>query len=83
MIFHTDRGSTYTAERFTTLYLQLEITQSMGRVGSCFDNTAVKAFFSSLERELLRGQEFRGYERPQAVVQDVPPVLPPRPPPQP
>jgi putative transposase len=35
VIFHTDRGSTYTAIRFTTLCRTLGVSQSMGRVGSC------------------------------------------------
>ena len=35
VIFHTDRGSTYTADAFTRLCRQLGIRQSMGRVGSC------------------------------------------------
>ncbi len=34
VIFHTDRGSTYTANAFTKLCRQLGIRQSMGRVGS-------------------------------------------------
>lgn len=42
VIFHTDRGSTYTAKAFTTLCRQLEIRQSMGRVGSCLDNAAAE-----------------------------------------
>ena len=70
VIFHTDRGSTYTADRFTALCRQLQITQSMGRVGSCFDNAAAEAFFSSLEWEVLRDAEFRGLEHAQAVVQE-------------
>ncbi|MGI8651161.1 MAG: IS3 family transposase, partial [Geodermatophilaceae bacterium] len=38
VIFHTDRGSTYTASSFTLLCKdKLGIRQSMGRVGSCFD----------------------------------------------
>jgi transposase InsO family protein len=37
VIFHTDRGSTYTADAFTRLCRQLGVRQSMGRVGSCFD----------------------------------------------
>ncbi len=37
VIFHTDRGSTYTADDFTKLCVGLKIRQSMGRVGSCFD----------------------------------------------
>jgi putative transposase len=34
VIFHTDCGFTYTATRFTTLCRKLEVSQSMGRVGS-------------------------------------------------
>ncbi|GLP76637.1 hypothetical protein TUM20983_37470 [Mycobacterium antarcticum] len=49
VVFHTDRGSTYTAKSFTALCRRLGIRQSMGRVGSCFDNAAAEAFFSSLE----------------------------------
>ena len=52
VIFHSDRGSTYTANDFTTLCETLDITQSMGRVGSCFDNAAAESFFSTLEHEV-------------------------------
>lgn len=37
VIFHTDKGTTYTAHRFTKLCRKLGIRQSMGQVGSCFD----------------------------------------------
>jgi len=70
MILHTDRGATYTAERFTSMCRALHITQSMGRVGSCFDNAAAEAFFSSLEWEVLSRTEFRSAEHAQAVVLD-------------
>ena len=70
VIFHTDQGSTYTADRFTAMCRSLEITQSMGRVGSCFDNAAAEAFFSSLEWEVLSRTEFRSLEHAQAVVLD-------------
>jgi len=53
VIFHSDRGSTYTANDFTTLCETLDITQSMGRVGSCFDNATAGSFFSTLEHEVL------------------------------
>lgn len=70
VIFHTDRGATYTAERFTSMCRGFHITQSMGRVGSCFDNAAAEAFFSSLEWEVLSRTEFRSAEHAQAVVLD-------------
>lgn len=68
LIFHTDRGSAYTANAFTTLCRQLDIRQSMGRVGSCFDNAAAEAFFSSLEWEVLSRNSFRDTLHAQAVV---------------
>jgi len=70
VIFHTDRGSTYTAEKFTTLCRRLQIRQSMGRVGSFFDNAAAEAFFSSLEWEVLSRHDFATTSAAQAVVID-------------
>jgi transposase InsO family protein len=70
VIFHTDRGSTYTANAFTKLCRQLGIRQSMGRVGSCFDNAAAEAFFSLLEWEVLSCNQFRDTSHAQAVVID-------------
>ena len=64
VIFHTDRGSTYTADRFTTLCRHLQIQQSMGRVGSCFDNAAAEAFFSSLQWEVLHDTSSAGSSTP-------------------
>ena len=58
VIFHTDRGSTYTAASFAGLCAKLGITQSMGRVGSCFDNAAAESFFSTLEWEVLSRHHF-------------------------
>jgi transposase InsO family protein len=70
VIFHTDRGSTYTANSFTKLCAQQGIRQSMGRVGSCFDNAAAEAFFSSLEWEVLSRHDFENTRQAQAVVLD-------------
>lgn len=57
-IFHTDRGSEYTAELFAAACSTVAITQSMGRAGSCFDNAAAESFFSTLEWELFRTTHF-------------------------
>lgn len=58
VIFHSDRGSTYTADSFTALCRKLHINQSMGRVGSCFDNAAAESFFSTLEHEVRSRYHF-------------------------
>jgi putative transposase len=57
-VFHTDRGSSYTARSFTGLCERFGVRQSMGRVGSCFDNAAAEAFFSTLEHEVLSRRHF-------------------------
>jgi putative transposase len=37
-IFHTDRGSTYTAAAFAATCRRLRVRKSMGRTGVCWDN---------------------------------------------
>ena len=69
VIFHTDRGSTYTARSFIRLCSGLGVRQSMGRVGSCFDNAAAEAFFSSLEWEVLSRHQLTDPDHARAVVQ--------------
>jgi transposase InsO family protein len=69
VVFHTDRGSTYTARDFTHLCKEkLGIRQSMGRVGSCFDNAAAESFFSTLEHEVLSRHTFATKAQARAVV---------------
>ncbi len=68
VVFHTDRGSTYTAGSFTSLCKSLKIDQSMGRVGSCFDNAAAESFFSTLEWEVLSRHHFATREQARQVV---------------
>ncbi len=68
VVFHTDRGSTYTARSFTRVCSDLGVRQSMGRVGSCFDNAAAEAFFSSLEWEVLSRHQLTDPDHARAVV---------------
>ena len=58
VIFHTDKGSEYTAELFAETCAALGVTQSMGRVGSALDNAMAESFNSTLEFELLRKHTF-------------------------
>jgi transposase InsO family protein len=68
VIFHSDRGSTYTAHDFTTLCRKLDIRQSMGRTGSCFDNAAAESFFSTLEHEVLSRHHFKTRKEAQQTI---------------
>ena len=68
VIFHSDRGSTYTAHHFTSLCHRLGIVQSMGRTGSCFDNAAAESFFSTLEHEVLSRHHFRTREEARQTI---------------
>jgi transposase InsO family protein len=37
-VFHSDRGSNYTSAEFAGVLKRLDIRQSVGRTGICFDN---------------------------------------------
>ncbi|MFL4953234.1 IS3 family transposase [Streptomyces sp. MMS24-I31] len=58
VIFHSDRGSEYHSRRFRRACRRLGVTQSMGRVGSCFDNAVSEAFHSVLEVEYVHRHTF-------------------------
>lgn len=58
VIFHTDRGTQYTAEAFADACDKLGIVRSTGRAGSALDNAAAESFFSTLEHELLSRRTF-------------------------
>lgn len=68
VIFHSDRGSTYTAYDFTRLCDRFGIVQSMGRTGSCFDNAAAESFFSTVEHEVLSRHHFKTRKEAQEAI---------------
>ena len=59
VIFHSDRGSEYTAEAFERACRKLGVLQSMGRVGSALDNAAAEAFNSTIKVEYIHRHRFR------------------------
>jgi transposase InsO family protein len=59
VIFHSDRGSEYTAEAFEAACRRLGVVQSMGRVGSALDNAASEAFNSIIKVEYIHRHRFR------------------------
>ena len=62
LIHHSDRGSQYTAIRFTQRLADAGIRPSMGSVGDSFDNALAENFFSTLKVELVYRTSFRTRE---------------------
>jgi transposase InsO family protein len=52
VIHHADNGSQYTSCSFTDRALDENVALSFGRVGTCADNAAMEAFWSTLKREV-------------------------------
>ena len=50
-IFHSDRGSNYTSADFAAVLDELGIRQSVGRIGSCFDNALAESFNAAVKVE--------------------------------
>lgn len=51
-IFHSDRGVQYTSQGFQDFCRQQQVTQSMGAVGTCWDNAVAESFFATLKGDL-------------------------------
>ncbi|GAA1651641.1 IS3 family transposase [Georgenia ruanii] len=56
VIFHSDHGSVYTSKDFAKLCKQLDVTQSMGAVGTSADNSLAESFNATLKREVLQDE---------------------------
>jgi putative transposase len=52
VVHHSDRGAVYTSLAFSRRVAELELDQSFGSTGDCYDNAAVESFFATLKREL-------------------------------
>jgi putative transposase len=58
VIFHSDRGTQYTSEEFQKWCGTNKVTQSMGKVGVCWDNAVAENFFSHLKTEFYHHHRF-------------------------
>jgi putative transposase len=50
-VFHSDRGSNYTYAEFGAVLSGLEIRQSVGRTGICYDNALAESFNAAVKVE--------------------------------
>ena len=53
LIHHSDQGSQYVALAFGQYARANGISQSMGQVGSAYDNSVAETFFATLKKELI------------------------------
>ncbi|MEV4889948.1 IS3 family transposase [Nonomuraea sp. NPDC055795] len=51
-VIHTDRGSEYASAAFGDRLTALDLRQSTGRTGSCFDNAVAESFHAVLKEEI-------------------------------
>lgn len=58
IIFHGDRGSQYMSHDYRQALADLEMLQSVGRTGVCWDNAVAESAWSSLKRELVHRYRF-------------------------
>jgi transposase InsO family protein len=58
VIFHSDRGSQYAADRTREMLTTLGFIQSMSKKGDCYDNAVAESFFKSLKVEAIYGDRF-------------------------
>lgn len=57
-IFHSDRGSNYTSAQFAAVLEGLDIRQSVGRTGTCYDNALAESFFAALKTERVHRTQY-------------------------
>jgi transposase InsO family protein len=67
-IFHSDRGSNYTSSDFGATLKKLEIRQSVGRTGICYDNALAESFFATLKNERVHRTVYPTRERARADI---------------
>ena len=62
LIFHSDRGSEYTAFSFRKMLDSLNVVQSFSKKGYPFDNACCEAFFKFLKKNRIYRRTYHSYE---------------------
>jgi len=70
LIHHSDRGSQYASEAFTTVLADHGLRASMSRKGNCYDNAAMESFFHTLKTEHVRHLRYRCHAEARASLFD-------------
>ncbi len=70
LLHHSDQGSQYTSEQFSTLMAENGVACSMSRSGNVWDNAAMESFFSSMKTERTARKTYRTRSQAKADVFD-------------
>lgn len=68
LVHHTDRGSTYTAEKYRSVLTDHGMISSMSRKGNCWDNAVSESFFGNLKNELTHHKTYDNREQARADI---------------
>lgn len=63
MIFHTDRGMEFCAERIDLFLNRFGIIRSLSRPGTPIDNAVAESFYGTVKTEFVKNQNFPSLER--------------------
>ncbi|MQM29001.1 IS3 family transposase [Glycomyces sp. NEAU-7082] len=69
-VFHSDRGTQYSAAAFAAWCRANGVERSMGRTGVCWDNAAAESFFASLKNECYHQRSFATRTEARTAVAD-------------
>ena len=61
-IFHSDRGSQYSSNRYQAMLAQNKIMGSMSKAGYPYDNSPMESFFASLNKSIFIGGSMLQYK---------------------
>ena len=63
LIFHTDRGVEYRADRIKKILEKHGMEASMNRPGTCTDNAEMESFFHTLKGDLIKNHSFESEKK--------------------
>jgi len=58
-VIHSDHGTVFTSWVFTQRAKNAGLLPSMGRIGSCYDNSMIESFWGRMQTELLNRKKWR------------------------
>jgi putative transposase len=68
LVAHSDQGSQYASDDYTSKLTARQITASMSRRGTCYDNAFDESFFRTLKGELIYTRKFNTKEEAKAAI---------------